>query len=73
MRPFSSSVFHSATKTDLANAVELNCFMCCESNFENSDSGSKSNSQQCKGFTKEGKQCTRKTTSANGCCYQHGG
>ncbi len=38
---------------------------------EKSDSGNKSTAQQCKGITKEGKQCARKTTSESGFCYQH--
>jgi len=35
-------------------------------------SEAKSDSQQCQGITKKGKQCSRKAQSGRSFCYQHG-
>ncbi len=41
--------------------------------IRSTSSGVTRSSVQCAAHTKKGNRCKRMTTSANGCCYQHGG
>lgn len=58
-----------ATATDVQDAVKNNYVPCevCKPPAKPNAAG-----VQCKGKTKEGARCTRKTTAKNGLCWQHG-
>jgi hypothetical protein len=43
-------------------------YNCCD---KKTKSGTKTNSQQCSGYTKKGSRCKNKTTNLNGRCHLH--
>jgi hypothetical protein len=61
----------SKISVELAKAKENGYTACSVCSGGSGEKNKASMSQQCTGTTKAGSRCKRKTTSANGRCYQH--